>query len=581
MEHLTLERLLMQHSPTVLARIPALARPWFLSLGERLLHLGEVRRFLEEHADARGAELLDDIFDRLDVGYSVALRDRMRIPAEGRLIVVSNHPLGGLDGLAVLRALLEVRSDVRVVANDLLAEFPAFSETFLPYSIFSRRPQKERLAAIGEALDRGEAVVFFPAAEVARPSWHGIKERRWRNGAVRFARIHGAPILPVWVKARNSFWFYAVSLFSTPASMLMLPHELFNKRGRTIGLKVGDPIPAAAFTASALEPRALTRLLQKHALRVGKGKKGPFKTESTIAHPVDRRLLRADLCQAELLGVTGDGKRILAADGTRRVVLRELARLREQTFRSVGEGTGARLDLDVYDRYYKHLVIWDEAGLEITGAYRLGMAGEIVKERGAEGLYSSTLFEYGPAFQALLPQAAELGRSFVQQRYWNSRALDQLWQGIGAFLASRPEIRYLFGCVSISGAYPAPAKELLVHFFRTWFGAAEGVAKAKNPFVLGSVREGDLRSLLPGEHYREELRRLKEALKLYGCAIPTLFKQYAELCEPGGTKFLDFGVDPGFGHCVDGFILVDVTRLTAEKRARYLERAQPRGEVAS
>ena len=293
------------------------------------------------------------------------------------------------------------------------------------------------------------------------------------------------------------------------------------------------------------------------------------------------RLLRTDLSQAELLGITGDGKRILAVGGTRRIVLRELARLREQTFRSVGGGTGARLDLDAYDRYYKHLVIWDEAGLEITGAYRIGVAGEILKERGTEGLYSSTLFEYSPAFQALLPQAAELGRSFVQQRYWNSRALDQLWQGIGAFLASRPEIRYLFGCVSISGAYPEPAKELLVHFFRTWFGEAEGGARAKNPFVLSTVRERDLRSLLPGEHYREELRRLKAALKLYGCAIPTLFKQYAELCEPGGTKFLDFGVDPDFGHCVDGFILVDVTRLTAEKRARYLERAQPQGEVAS
>lgn len=581
MKNLTLERILTQHAPHILERVPGFVRPWLLAFGERLLHLGEMREFLTEHSEARGAELLDEIFERLDVGHSMALRDRMRIPAEGRLVVVANHPLGGLDGLAVLRAMLEVRPDVKVVANELLADLPGLSELFIPYGVFSRHPQKDRLAVIDAALDRGEAVVFFPAAEVARPSWHGIRERRWRRGAVRFARNHSAPVLPVWVKARNSFWFYLASLLSRPVSMLLLPHELFNKGGRTIVLKVGDPIPASAFTGTALEPSALTKLLQRHTLRVGKGKKGPFKTESTIAHPVDRRLLREDLKQAELLGVTGDGKRILLMDGSRRNALREVARLRELTFRSVGEGTGARLDLDAYDRYYKHLVIWDEAGLEITGAYRLGVAGPILEERGRAGLYSSSLFEYGPAFETLLSQAAELGRSFVQQRYWNSRALDQLWQGIGAFLLSRPDIRYLFGCVSISGAYPEPAKELLVHFFRTWFGEEGGGARARNPFSLSSVREKDLRALLPGEHYREELKRLKEALKLYGCAIPTLFKQYAELCEPGGTRFLDFGVDPDFGHCVDGFILVDVTRITAEKRARYVERVQSLQEVAS
>ena len=581
MENLTLERILARYAPHVLERVPGFGRSWLLAFGERLLHLREAREFLAEHPDARGAELLDEIFERLDVGHSIALRDRMRIPAEGKLIVVVNHPLGGLDGLAVLRAMLEVRSDVRVLANELLAELPGLSELFIPFGVFSHHPQKARLAAIGEALDRGEAVIFFPAAEVARPSWHGIRERRWRRGAVRFAGNHGAPILPVWVKARNSFWFYLVSLISTPASMLLLPHELFNKRGRTIVLKVGDPIPASAFTGATLQPGALTKLLQKHAVRVGKGKKGPFKTESTIAHPVDRRLLRAELKQAEVLGVTGNGKRILLMDGTQRNVLREVARLRELTFRSVGEGTGARLDLDAFDRYYQHLVIWDEAGLEITGAYRLGVAGPILKERGKAGLYSASLFEYGPAFETLLPKSAELGRSFVQQRYWNSRALDQLWQGIGAFLLSRPEIRYLFGCVSISGAYPEPAKELLVHFFRTWFGEEGGGARARNPFTLSKQRESDLRALLPGEHYREELKRLKDALKLYGCAIPTLFKQYAELCEPGGTRFLDFGVDPDFGHCVDGFILVDVTQITAEKRARYIERVHSPQEAAS
>ncbi len=174
MDNLTLERLVIRYAPHVLERVPNFARPLLLALGERLLHLREVREFLLRNGDARGTELLDEIFDRLDVGYSMSLRDRTRIPAEGKLVVVANHPLGGLDGLAVLRAVLDVRPDVRVVANEILAELPGLSELFIPYGVFSRRPQKERLTAIGEASGPGRGGDFLPCRGGGAPlvAWH-------------------------------------------------------------------------------------------------------------------------------------------------------------------------------------------------------------------------------------------------------------------------------------------------------------------------------------------------------------------------------------------------------------------------
>lgn len=570
MENLRADSIVGGRFPGLHSRIPRPLRPWFLSALDHLMHLSEMRSFFVEHAGLQGTHLLDEILDRLDVSYALSLKDRGRIPHEGRLVVVANHPLGGLDGLILLRALLEVRRDVRVVANDLLLELPGLSERFLPYDVFSRRPQKENLSGIGRALQQEEAVLFFPSAEVARLTWRGIREPRWHSGAVHFARKHSAPVLPAFVRGRNSRLFYLASFLSGPLSMLLLPHELFNKRGRTFPISLGDLIPASAFAQGSFGTKTLTRLLERHVARVGKGKRGLFKTESCIVHPVDGGRLRAEAARAIPLGSTPDGKRILLAEGDSAALLREIARLRECTFRKVGEGTGGRMDLDAYDRHYRHVVLWDEPRSEVVGAYRIGECSKILSERGRAGLYSASLFEYSRELEALLPKSIELGRSFVQPKYWNSRALDYLWQGIGAYLASRPDLEHMFGCVSISNTYPEPAKDLLVHFFSTWFGGCEVGATPGRPYLLSKAREEGIRGLLPGKSYREELRALKETLKQYGCAIPTLYKQYADLCEPGGVRFLSFGVDPDFGNCVDGFILVSVSKITAEKRQRYI-----------
>ncbi|HJY79415.1 MAG TPA: GNAT family N-acetyltransferase, partial [Burkholderiales bacterium] len=228
---------------------------------------------------------------------------------------------------------------------------------------------------------------------------------------------------------------------------------------------------------------------------------------------------------------------------------------------------GKRRDIDAFDAYYRHVVLWDDAELQIAGAYRIGEAKEIVRSRGLDGLYTHRLFAYGDGLRGCLPQALELGRSFVQPRFQGMRALDYLWQGIGAYLVTRPDVRYLFGPVSLSAAYPELARRMLVNFFARHYGGDGTFATARLPIDVD--RGGEC----PGD-----LRALKEALCAMGATIPVLYKQYAELCEPGGTRFVAFNIDPSFANCIDALVLVDLKLVKPAKRERYLA---PRGEIAA
>lgn len=293
--------------------------------------------------------------------------------------------------------------------------------------------------------------------------------------------------------------------------------------------------------------------------------------ERPVAQPESREAVRSELRAAELLGRTNDGKDIFLFEGRfNSAVMRELGRLREIAFRDAGEGTGRRRDLDAFDVYYKHVVLWDESDLQIVGAYRIGETASIIAARGPEGLYTHGLFAFEDDFHPYLAQSLELGRSFVQPRYQGLRALEYLWYGIGAYVATRPTVRYLFGPVSVSAEYPEEARRLLVYFYRRYFGVAQPLATPRLPFVIPQAEETGLAALIPGDDYARDFRALKQRLGELGAGVPTLYKQYTELCEPGGARFLGFGVDPAFSGCVDGFVLVDLLKLKTTKRARYL-----------
>lgn len=548
-------------------------KPWVriptLGFLRKITHEQEVNRFLELHKQLEGFDFIDEVLDYFNFSYSITHRHRNNIPATGRVVIVANHPLGALDGLCLLKLVGEVRRDVKIVANDMLLNFAALNSLFLPVDNLSKSTRKSSIARIVECLNNDEAVIVFPAGEVSRIRPGGVRDGKWNTGFLNFAKKTQSPILPIYVEARNSSLFYSASMVYKPLSGMMLAHEMFNKNSKTIAMRVGEPIAYQQLEQLPLVKAEKAKLLRRHLYRMAKGKKPLFVTEQTIAHPQERRAIKKELQQAELLGETADIKKIYLFDyQPNSAVMQEIGRLREITFRQVGEGTGKKRDLDQYDRDYRHLILWDEQELEIAGAYRIGEVARIMDS--GHTIYTSELFDFNPAMQGYFPQSIELGRSFVSPKYWGKRSLDYLWYGIGAYLKRYPEIRYLFGPVSLSNTYPDFAKALIVSFYQKHFADSEGLATARVPTSFDNDIQQRVCSTLLNQDADSDFMAMREQLAHMNVTVPTLYKQYADICEPSGVRFIDFNVDANFGSCIDGLVMVDLQQLKPAKRKRYL-----------
>lgn len=567
MSMLDLERTLSARFPAWFAgpRAPV-ASPLVRALG-RMSRLDEVNAFLRDHSHLAGFAFVEAALARLDCRWMVDHVERERIPQEGAVVIAANHPMGAIDALALLAFIGSIRRDVRILANDVLAEFfPGLGDLLLPLRIFGGRPAPESLAAVDAALAAGMAVIVFPAGEVSRLTPAGVADTRWRRGFLRFAERAGADVVPVHLGGRNSALFYGLSALYKPFGTALLPREMFARAGSRIEIRVGHAhSPRALLEESRGLDRALA-VVRKSLYAIGKGRDAHVPVLAPLAHAACVRHLIAELGMLEVLGDTPDGKRILAgrlAPGS--ALMREIGRLRELTFRAVGEGTGRRLDVDRHDAWYEHIVLWDPVACEIVGAYRLVRVAEVLAERGLAGLYTATLFDFDRRLMPQLRQGVELGRSFVAPKHWGSRSLDWLWYGIGAWLRRHPDVRYLFGPVSISAAMPEAAREQLVAYYRRHHGSTDALARSHRPYEPATVLP-EFEALDADAAFRV----LKANLDRLGARVPTLYKQYTDLCEPGGARFLAFGTDPEFAGAVDGLILVDLSTLKPKKRARYL-----------
>jgi hypothetical protein len=255
------------------------------------------------------------------------------------------------------------------------------------------------------------------------------------------------------------------------------------------------------------------------------------------------------------------------------VLLREIGRLREEAFRLVGEGTGLERDVDSYDLYYMHIILWDGLDQEIVGAYRLCRTKYFYTDP-TKPIYTSSLFTYLPRSEPILNAGLELGRSFVQEKYWGSRSLDYLWSGIAAFLRRHPEYRYLLGAVSISNDMSIHAREILIGFYQKYYSQPNSLLEDKqlvcaNPFQMSKKGQIHIDELFKDLDHKQGFVVLKKQLRYLGYAVPVLYKQYTELTDKGGTEFLGFNIDPNFNDCIDGLVVVDITKITAQKSKRY------------
>ena len=544
--------------------------PWQKSLLKRLFYEDEFQQFAAAHRHLKGLDMVEQVLEHLDILCTVSARDLEQIPEHGPLVIIANHPTGTLDGLALLYAVSRVRRDVKVVTNRMLTHLEPLSSLFIPVDNMGGRTAKSSLVQMEQHLQNAGVLIFFPAGEVSRPTRKGIHDKKWHPGFIKLASKLRAPLLPVHIQAHNSLLFYASTLVSPTLSMLLLMQQMFRRRHSQLPIKIGQQIAWHHWHSATLSSREMAEQCRQHVMRLGKGVPGVFKTQCAIARPEDRATLKRALAQAESLGKTSDGKTIYLwqRNGQEDApLLRELGRLREIAFRAVEEGSGKRRDTDSYDDDYLHLILWDEDDLEIVGAYRFMPTAMQIEKRGVEGLYSYSLFHYDDKMQDVLAHGIELGRSFIQPRYWGRRGLDYLWSGIGAYLARYPHYRYLFGPVSISGGLPPAARDLLVAFYRLWFPATHPLAASRQPYPASLP---DVLAQFGGVDYVDDLTKLKSLLGNLGCGIPPLYKQYSELCEPGGVQFIDFGSDPAFNNCVDGLVLVDLCYLKTNRYQRYI-----------
>jgi putative hemolysin len=541
-------------------------------VAKKIVHEDSINKFLKENSHLKGFEFVDSVLDYFDFDYTVSSTDLENIPSSGKVMIIANHPLGGLDALCLLRLISQVRADVKIVANDFLAGFEALNNLLIPIDNYKIRQSKKDIKKIYQALNNEEAVIIFPAGEVSRATSKGIKDPSWNKGFLNFAQNSNSPILPIFLDAKNSKTFYTISVINKTFSTLLLSNEMFKKKSKRINIKIGEIIPNENISPKGLDKKYLINLYKKHLYSLKRRKKSFFQTQSAIAHPQKRQDLISELKSSQLIGETNDGKKIYLYDYTDdSIVLKELGRLRELSFRKVGEGINKKRDTDKYDIYYQHIILWDDNDLEIVGSYRIGNSDFIFRNIGVKGFYSNTLFKYNESITPYLKNSIELGRSFVQPKYWGTRALDYLWYGIGAYLKKNPNIKYMFGPVSMSSTLPTIAKDLMIFYYSHYFKDTKQLVVPKLSYQYSNnINEIKEQFLLNDR--KKDFKFLKSTLSSIGVSVPTLYKQYSDITEEDGVKFLGFNVDKEFSDCIDGFILVNVEKIKDAQRKRYINR---------
>ena len=539
-----------------------------------IVHQEEINTFMHEHSHLGSFEFIENILEELEFSYTLSDQNIQNIPATGRVVIIANHPLGGLDALALIKAISSVRKDIRIVANDFLTQVKALKPIMIEINNFKKGQSKESITKIYDTLNSEGAIIIFPAGEVSRATTKGIKDGEWQRSFLKFATRTSSPILPVFIGGKNSKTFYSVSALNKSLATLLLSNELFKQKGKELELIIGEIIPSQHTYPASISKDKIVKLYKKHIYALKKGETY-FKTQKAIAQAEDRRYIKQELKESQLLGSTKDGKKIYLYEWSQNSssLLNEIGRLREISFRQVGEGVNKKRDIDKYDRYYKHIVLWDDEDLEIVGAYRIGVTSEIVATFVTDALYTNTLFEHTKHFNKYLSNSIELGRSFVQPKYWGSRALDYLWQGIGAYLSNNPQIKYMYGPVSLSANYPKVAKDMILFFYDTYFPAKKEIVKARIPYSIDFKDEymKVFQSELLLNNYKEDFKTLKKALGFLALSVPTLYKQYADLCEEGGIEFCAYNIDKEFSNCVDSFILVDISKIKEKQKKRYFQ----------
>jgi putative hemolysin len=533
----------------------------------------------------------DKVLDQLGVTYDIPEADlsRAMIP-KGPVIVVANHPFGGVETAVLASILRSMRCDVKFMANYLLAAIPEIRDLLITVNPFPGRTSvRDNIKPVRESIQwvkDGGMLVVFPAGAVSHfDAKKGvITDPAWNPGIARIVRKTGAPVLPVFFQGTNSAVFHMAGMVHPLLRTAMLPKELFNKDRKKIQVRVGDLLSTTKLRTFDRDEdltaylRLRTYLLEHRADSAASAafiQKARNRNFNEVLPPRNPDVMAEELRRlppSQTLVLSNELAVLQATTDQIPHVLLEIGRLRELTFRAVGEGTGKAVDIDRFDHSYTHLFIWNREKKEVVGAYRLGKTDELIRRKGARGLYTSTLFRYHPRFFELLGPALEMGRSFIRPEYQKSfTPLLLLWKGIGRYVVENPRYKTLFGPVSISDEYRELSKRILVNYLKTarYRGDMARFVEPRNKLPVKPLKGWDIEAvvgLLKGDV--ENVSELIACVEPDRKGVPVLLRQYLRL----GGELAGFNVDDAFGKVVDGLIIVDLTKTEPRTLDRYLGR---------
>lgn len=547
----------------------------FAKLLMYLLRLNKVNELYSSNSSKDGVDFIDALLEDLGVKFEVDPEELKRIPKEGPFITISNHPFGGIDGILLIKLMCMARPDFRVMANFLLKKIEPIQDYFLGVNPFEdRKGVASSTGGLKEAfrhLSDGGPLGIFPAGEVSsyQSHTHNITDKQWQPSILKFIKKAKVPVVPIYFQGSNSLVFHLLGMIHPVLRTVKLPSELLNKKNKVMKIRIGNPIPVKdqdLFTnvnqygrflrvktyslGSALEVKKFFNFRKKDGQQT--------KVEEIIP-AVDPTVIRNEVeqLQEHLLFRSRNFAVYCAPTVKMPNILNELGRLREITFREVGEGTNRSIDIDEFDLYYHQMFIWDEEAHCIVGAYRVGKGKEIVDQYGVKGFYLQTLFRMKKGFMPVLSESLELGRSFIVKDYQRKPLpLFLLWKGILYFLIKNPEYRYLIGPVSISNQYSNFSKDLIIRFIMSNYfnyDLTRYIKSRKKFKVITNNLDVDI--LL--EMAKNDINKLDRFIADYEITsdkLPVLLKKYISL----NAKIVGFNIDPNFNDCLDGLLVLDL-----------------------
>lgn len=538
-----------------------------------ILGFNRVNKIYSKVSSCDGPEFSRAILDHLRISVDCLETELESIPKEGPLILTSNHPFGGIEGLILFYKISQVRPDIKLLSNFILDKIPNLRDYMFSVNPFTDNKSIKSSSIAGlkgafKHVTEGGCLLLFPAGEVS--TYYGddfTHDKHWMPSMCKFIKKSGAPVVPIYVDGQNSKFFHIIGKIHPILRSIRLPREVLNKKKHTITFRIGLNIPAFEI-ANFKDNDQLSDYLRArtYSLEANIERAKPICSGlhiEPIQNTIPPRLLQKELNslpKEALLFTSMNYKGYLADYDQIPKMIHQLGVKREETFRAVGEGTNLSIDLDKYDAYYKHLILWDYEKKALVGAYRFGLGKEIIPRLGIEGFYNSTLFRFNPNHQEYLVNSIELGRSFITLDYQKDNyALLTLLKGLMYSVIRFKDYKYLFGPVSISNDFPLFYKSLMVKYLKDHYSDHSPFSDigCRSPFIASTLRVNPEHLFPERMDSLEKYDKLIQRISNKKYRFPPLIKKYVKF----GAKFITFNVDKLFNNSLDGLIFVDIDKI--------------------